>query len=359
MVSKLQKPLPARRSREASFWRSRQGATIDWSIGAVASMLAVFSLITGNASLARAGDWPVSIETKYGVTKIDSAPQRVISLSYTGHDFLLSLGVKPIALRSWYGGYPQGVWPWAQNALGDARPAIMSGQIDIERIAAMKPDLIVGLWSGMSANDFRILSQIAPTVAPQTRYGDYGTPWRVMLTTLAEATGRQQEAERIIAAYDRRIRDIQNAHPDWQGKTGAVVWAAQLGAYTAGDIRTQLLGELGLIIPEAIERLDVSGNFYVTLSEEDLAPIDADVLIWLDAGNSIDQIRSIALRDSMRARREGREVYADTLLAGALSHSSPLSLNYALDRLVPLLEQALDGDPGTEVASTRKAGLLE
>jgi len=80
-------------------------------------------------------------------------------------------------------------------------------------------------------------------------------------------------------------------------------------------------------------------------------------LIWLDPGGAAGHIRELPLRKTLRAYRQGREVYADPLLTGALSHSSPLSLAYALDRLVPLLEQAADGDPRTPVESSAAAGL--
>jgi len=40
-------------------------------------------------------------------------------------------------------------------------------------------------------------------------------------------------------------------------------------------------------------------------------------------------------------------VFTDTVLGSAFSHASLLSLPYAVDRLVPMIETALDGDPTT------------
>ena len=63
----------------------------------------------------------------------------------------------------------------------------------------------------------------------------------------------------------------------------------------------------------------------------------------------------------MRAFSEGREVLADytlyTLMA-ALFHSNPLSLDYALDLLVLLIEAAIDEDPATKIESMSSKGLL-
>jgi iron complex transport system substrate-binding protein len=41
-------------------------------------------------------------------------------------------------------------------------------------------------------------------------------------------------------------------------------------------------------------------------------------------------------------------------LSGAFSFSSLLSIDYALDKLVPLIELAIDGDPNTVVPRTAK-----
>jgi iron complex transport system substrate-binding protein len=54
----------------------------------------------------------------------------------------------------------------------------MPSDINFERIAALEPDLILGVYSGMTARDYELLPQIAPTVAQTDRYIDYGTPWQ-------------------------------------------------------------------------------------------------------------------------------------------------------------------------------------
>ena len=321
-------------------------------------LLAAVLAFTLPSKEAKSQAFPVFIEHQYGETRVQSEPSRIVSLSFIGHDFLLALGEPPHALRKWFGPHPYGVWPWAVEALGEATPIVMQGEIDIEAIAAMQPDLIVGQWSGMTRREYQLLSRIAPTVPPQTRYGDYGTPWQEMLRTLGRATGRLDQAEEIIAGIDARFHDIRQAHPEWEGASSVMVWAGQIGAYNARDIRGQFIEALGFKVPEAINTRASFNNYYALIPPEDLSPIDVEALIWLDAGGSVSQLERMSLRPTLRAYGEGREIYADVLLSAALSHSSPLSLNYALDRLVPLLEAAMDGDPATAVPSTAEAGLL-
>ncbi|MEM8541421.1 MAG: ABC transporter substrate-binding protein [Pseudomonadota bacterium] len=319
-------------------------------------LLALLNL-TG-CGLSLASGFPVSIEHKYGTALIEAKPERVVSISYIGHDFLLSLGVKPIALRRWYGTDPYGVWAWAQDALGDAKPFVMQGEIDVERIALLKPDLIEAQWSGMTEKEYRLLSSIAPTIGPQKGAGDYETSWVEMLRRLGLATGTTQLAESIVSGIDKRFAELRAAHPEWQGATATMSWAGTIGAYTSRDIRGQFIEQLGFIIPDAVNNLKGGNPYFSPIPDEDFSPLDVDALIWLDTGGSVSKLKKTPLRFTMQAYKEGREIYADPLLSSALSHSSPLSIEYAIDRLVPLLESAMDGDPDTPVASSMEVGLV-
>ena len=85
----------------------------------------------------------------------------------TEQDAVLALGYTPIATTEWYGDQPHAVWPWAQDELGDARPTVLdaSDGFQFERIASLRPDLILGVNPGMKRADYEKLSQLAPTVA--------------------------------------------------------------------------------------------------------------------------------------------------------------------------------------------------
>lgn len=139
----------------------------------------------GAATGGRDGAFPVTIEHTFGSTEITEEPQRVLSLGYQEHDPVLALGVTPIAVRYWFGDESDVIFPWAEDEAGGADPEIlnMPNDINFERIAALKPDLILGVYSGMTVRDYELLSQIAPTVAQTDRYIDTAlpgrsTPWR-------------------------------------------------------------------------------------------------------------------------------------------------------------------------------------
>lgn len=305
-------------------------------------------LLALGASPAWADDFPVTITHMYGEAVIPKQPQRVVSLGFAGVDNILALGVKPVAVREWYGDFPHAVWPWAQAALGDADPVVLKGDLNIEQIAALKPDLILGVSSGITKEQYGLLSQIAPTVAPDAQYGDYATPWQVDVRTDGKALGKSAEAEAQIKIVEDRIAAVRTAHPDWQGKSAVVAFYFNNapGAYRSVDSRARLLEALGLKTPEAIDKLGASTDFFVSLSSEDVSPLDADVVIWFEEFMKAEDLK---LRPTMRAYKEGREIFVDNVISGAFSFSSLLSIDYALDKLVPLIELAIDGDPTTVV----------
>jgi iron complex transport system substrate-binding protein len=304
------------------------------------------STLIGLAGPVFAQEYPLTIAHKFGTTLIEEAPERVASLDYAGADDLLALGVQPVTIRHWYGDYPRSVWPWAEPLL-EGTPTILRGQIDFEAVAAAEPEVIVALWSGITVEEYERLSLIAPVVAVPDGVGDYALPWDERARLTGQAVGREAEAEARIEAIEAELEAAAEAHPDWTGKTAAVahMWNGDLGAYTSNDVRPQLLAELGFETPQAIDDLIVGNEFAVNFSPEDLSPIDTDLLVWLPEEGNRQPILGLPARQFLDVTQEGGEVFLDEELIGAFSHASLLSIPYAMERFVPLIETALDGGP--------------
>ncbi|MCC5973131.1 MAG: ABC transporter substrate-binding protein [Rubellimicrobium sp.] len=311
-------------------------------------MIGALALILASALALRAQDFPLTIETRFGPTVIEAPPERVASLDYNGADNLLALGIQPVTIRDWYGDHPRALWPWADPLL-TGTPTILRGVLDFEAIAATDPDVIIALWSGITAEEHTRLSLIAPVVAVPEGVGDFALAWQAQVAIMARAVGREAEAAAQVAAIGERLAAAAN--PDWQGRTAAVAFAWEAdgpGAYTSSDIRPQLLADLGFVTPPAIDALATGANaFAITMSPEDLSPIDGDLIVWITTDDAYPHVLSLAARPFLTAVQEGREVFTDTELGSAFSHSTLLSLPYAIDRLVPMIEAALDGDPAT------------
>ena len=57
--------------------------------------------------------FPVTVEHKFGKTTIESEPKRVVTVGYTDQDAALAVGVVPVAVGDFLGGYDWRERPWA------------------------------------------------------------------------------------------------------------------------------------------------------------------------------------------------------------------------------------------------------
>ena len=311
------------------------------------------------AERSPSGTFPVTITHKYGATTIGSAPKRVVVVGLTEQDALLALGTVPIATTKWLGVYPGEIGPWATDRLGEApMPTVLDSAdgIQFEKIAELRPDLIVALYSDLKKQDYNTLSAIAPTLAPPAGVADYGIPWDDATLTIGKAIGKATQARTLVDQVAADFAAVRKEHPEFSGRTGAMatMWEGYF-LYGRDDPRTRMLTDLGFTFPERIDK--ITGDTYgksVSVERADL--LKTDVLVWLlDHPKTDDK----ALHDGtvygrQRVVREGREVLIDqgADYGNAISFVTPLTLPYVLDRLVPQLAAAVDGDPATPVPST-------
>jgi iron complex transport system substrate-binding protein len=291
--------------------------------------------------------FPVTFETKFGTTTIEDPPQRVVSVGYTEADLILALGVTPVAIRDWYGEQPNGLWPWAaESQAAQAGPieVIPSDAINYEQVAGLRPDVIFAIGAGIEQAEFDKLSAIAPVVAQTDEYNDFGTPWDVTQLMIGEALGLEAEAQALVDDVEGQIDAVVEAHPGWQGRSGvvAVINAdGSAGAFTDGDNRGHMLTQLGFAIPEEITTI-AGESFYADISAEQIGLLDTDLLVYTSfPASERPTIDALPLVQGLSAIAEGRNVFLDDVTAGAMSFSSTLSIPYALDLLVPQIEQAL------------------
>ena len=303
--------------------------------------------------------FPVTLKHKYGETTIEAAPERVVCVGLLEQDALLALGVVPVGVTYWFGDKElQGINPWAEELLGDAeRPTLLEDTdgVQLEKIAALRPDLIIGQYAGLEEADYEKLSALAPTVAQPGEHVDFGAPWQEATVTIGTAIGKKAEAEELVASVEERIAEEAAAHPEFAGQTAALVTPYEgLFLYGADDPRSRMLESLGFALHPVITGADDS-EFGVTLSSERTADLaDIGVAVWLDL-ESDQQVKTIW--EGTTAAQQGRffdiseEPDGDYYVAH--SFVTPLSIPYVLDRYVPQLAAAVDGDPATEVPSSR------
>jgi iron complex transport system substrate-binding protein len=316
-----------------------------------------FLALTAGAALVAAGcadkkpgavasDGSVTIKHAFGETKVSSAPKRVVSAGFTEQDDLLALGVVPIAVTDWFGNEPFGVWPWAQGKLGGAQPAVLNlaNGIQVDAIAALKPDLIVAINAGLDKDTYTKLSAIAPTIA-QSGQDAFFERWKDQASAIGQAVFKYDEMGTMVSAVDDSFTAAGKNHASFSGKKVYVVAGTFSGdrvEVTPAGWRTEYLTKMGLVVPDGLG--DYMRGEFAMVPRDKLASVldDADVLIWTTEG---DDQQAALLADptfaQLKASKKKANVFTDKDLAGAIAFASVLSYPVVAEKLPTLLAKVL------------------
>jgi iron complex transport system substrate-binding protein len=288
---------------------------------------------------AVAKDGSVTVNHLFGETKISAPPKRVVSAGFTEQDDLLAVGVVPIAITNWWGDQPFGVWPWALPKLGDAKPDVLSlaDGIDVDKISALKPDLIVATNAGLDQDTYNKLSQIAPTIA-QSGQEAFFEPWKDQAAAISQAVFKFDEMAGLVKGIEDKFTETGKNNPQFAGKKVLLLEGALVDdsahVLTPGW-RSEFLTQMGLVVPD-------TGGSAITRDNMEAVLDEADVLIW--ATESDDQ-QAALLADptiaKLRATTSQRNIFTGKDLAGAIAFSSPLSYPFVADQLPPALAKVL------------------
>ncbi|MCG8349706.1 MAG: iron-siderophore ABC transporter substrate-binding protein [Chloroflexales bacterium] len=309
--------------------------------------------VTKDAAAQTANAFPVTLEHKFGSTTIAASPERVAALGYTDQDPILALGVKPVAIRYFFGDETTQIWPWAQAALGDtAPPTVLNmphGKLNFETITALQPDLIIAVSAGITDEEYQTLAQIAPTVAQSDAYVDFGVPWQEQTKLIGRALGKESLAQELVANIEARFAQALAAYPEFAGASVAIGATAGEGQfYFSGPEheRQRFLTSLGFTLPDDLTEI-AGDSFFGAISGERLDLLDTDVLIWtVYSDEEQANIEQNPLYRQLSVAKEGGDIFLDIsgegdLVGPALVYSSVLSLPVVFDELVPQLVEAL------------------
>ncbi|MBD2345782.1 iron-siderophore ABC transporter substrate-binding protein [Anabaena subtropica] len=236
----------------------------------------------------------LSVETQIvnhalGAVKIPVKPQRVVVL----HDMLLldpvlALGVKPIGVTSCSACKEERFRGIPSNLVADIPEVGGISQPDIEKILALKPDLILG--TNFQKNYYQLLSAIAPTVLIDYRkLYDF----KERLQYIAQVLGKGDRAKEVITKYQQRIQELrQQLGEKLETKTISVIYLLGQGqafsVYRSDYLAYgQIISDVGLrAIQENQKEIEQK------LSIEVLPQYDADVLFIMTEFLTKDFIRA-------------------------------------------------------------------
>jgi iron complex transport system substrate-binding protein len=311
----------------------------------------------GQANTSGGSAFPVSIGHKYGSTTVKAEPKRIVTVGLTDQDAVLALGKVPVGTTEWLGGYKGAVGPWAEDRLGGAAaPTVLKDTgtgPQVEKIAALKPDLILAVYGGLTKEQYESLSTFAPVVAQPKKYNDYGVPWQEQTETIGKALGKPEEAAEAVADTEAKIKAAADENPGFKGAT-AVMATPYEGMFVFGsqDARSRLLTGLGFALPKDLDKV-IGDQFGANISKERTDLLDQDAIVWIvaDPAKDADKLHKDVSYKDLTVVKEGREVFVNESgdYGNATSFVSVLSLPYVVERLAPQLAAAVDGKTATKV----------
>jgi len=299
--------------------------------------------------------YPIIIKHAFGETVIESKPERVATIAWGNHDLPLALGVMPVGIsKANYGVIDDsGILPWTAakiEALGATGPVLFDdvAGLNFEAIADVKPDVILAAYSGITQEQYDLLSEIAPVVAYPTLA--WQTLWRDQIILNATGMGMQSEGEALVKSLESLIAEKVSDYPQIQGKKTAFFYfnPADLGkfyVYLPSDPRSAYLLDLGMTFPDSVLALtDDTSSFAIELSAEN-ADLLKDIDIMITYGNEtlLTAMQADALIGTIPAVQRGSVAFIEdgTPLAASATPSA-LSIEVTIDEYLKIIGEAAD-----------------
>lgn len=307
------------------------------------------------ASSEAAVEYPIVIKHALGETIIESKPERVVTIQWANHDVALALGVVPVGFSAANFGVQDGsgLLPWTKEKLDElnvTEPNVFQDTdgLDFEAISDANPDVILAAYSGITQEDYDLLTQIAPVVAYPT--APWATTWREQVTLNATGMGMAAEGEQLIKDTEALVSEKLSQYPQLKDKK--IVWVnfnaqdlSKLHIYTPIDSRVSFLHEMGLVYPESVTSLITDPNSYsLSLSAENAEALnDADILVGYGNDELYQAVKADSLLGKIPAIERGSVAFidSDTPLVAA-GTPNPLSIAYTIDEYLSLLGAAAD-----------------
>ena len=268
-------------------------AVLAVGIGAAAcsSDPATESATTGNPAASGQG-WPRTVTDETGSVTIEHKPERIVSTSVTLTGSLLALDApligtgaqRPSDVTDENGLFTQ----WADIAAERGVETLYQGEPNVEKITAADPDLIfVSATGGDSAvEQVDTLRQIAPVVV--LRYDDKS--WQDLSGRIAAAIGAEEQADALVAKFDRQLDDAKSALGDKVVAANPVNVPAynspeESRMFTAESAQGILLERLGFSLADL--PADISGaDKGVMTGRKDVVPVGQENLPRAVPGNT-------------------------------------------------------------------------
>lgn len=222
---------------------------------------------------AAPGVFPRTLKHANGETTLEKKPARVVVLDTGELDDVVSLGITPVGMATTEGANP--VPSYLADKVKDVASIGTIQDLNLEAIAALKPDLILG--SQLRADKlYKQLSAIAPTVFSIRP----GFPWKENFLLVGKALGEEDKAVKALNDYQEQADALKK---DVQGdpKISLVRFLpGKIRLYANKSLIGVILKDAGLARPENQDIDELAAE----ISAENIEQADADWIFYSSYG---------------------------------------------------------------------------
>lgn len=281
-----------------------------------------------------------TVQHALGETCVPMQVERVVALDHTATGDLLSLGVEPV-------GVANNLLPQMAELVPAVPRVGQSDQVNLEAVAALQPDLIIGgAWDLEATYDK--LSVIAPTVAFEMQTtADWQRPFRFH----GQVLGLGAEAEAVLEQYQQRaeaLRTQVGTSPMQVSLVRVRAESDQISVYLKNCFGGSILADLGFARPPSQNAgTPNQPPFLKSISREAMPQADGDVILLFTFGATpeiaaaaeaeLERLKTDPLWRSLKAVQQN-QVYLVGHYWGA--GNSPLAAGWVLDDVEQYLLQA-------------------
>ncbi|MFD0885859.1 ABC transporter substrate-binding protein [Streptosporangium algeriense] len=229
-----------------------------------------------SAGAVSAEGFPRTVKHAMGETTIPAKPLRVVALDQSFVDAVLTLDTDVVGFTT-YRAIDDKLPDYLTPVLGHAKDAVSVGTLEqpsLERIIALKPDLIVSAKVRHEAL-YDKLSKIAPTVFSETT----GSIWKENLRLMGQSLGKEDLAESRLKAYQDRAAALGASIDKKEGgmPTISVVRFAgepTVRLYVENSYSGLVLKDVGFVRPK--DQPTTTETIAVNISQENISQLDAE-----------------------------------------------------------------------------------
>lgn len=294
-------------------------------------------------SAAGAGTQPVATRTfehAFGATEIPVEPQRIVAVDPVTFGILAAVDARPAGAAL---GAVSGIAhlePFT-DGVADIGGIGAAGELDLEAVAVLDPDLIITFGVDWNEEIYDTLTPLAPTVGPAYNYVTLEQTTEHWLG-VADAAGRLDEGERVVAQLHERIDEIaERLGPPMADKPVSVVRVGTDGFYSVrfGSMESSLLRAVGIPRPPNQQNPE---DFAFDLSLERVSEVDAyAIFVYVDndADDELATLQANPLWERLEAVQAGRVFFVEASVWNGLD---PIAADQILDDVDRHLSAALD-----------------